>query len=111
VLWRCVSRVRSGDPVGGLAYATAATLTATTYVFDNYFMLVFLALGLRRPRLSAAWFVPLLLWVNGGGFSPSLWPKALGWIIFGPLLVWLGEGAPFDRQWLVLRRQTTTAGG
>ena len=53
-LWRCLSRVRSGDPVGGFAYATLATLTGTTYVYDDYFALVFLALALRRPRFSAA---------------------------------------------------------
>jgi len=93
-LARCFNRVRRGDVAGGLAYAIGAMLTATPYVYDNYFAAVFLPLALRRQRLSAAWLVPLLLWVNRGGGSLTLGDKGVAWAVFGGLIVWLGEGAP-----------------
>jgi hypothetical protein len=92
-LARCWSRSRADDPAGGLAYAIAAMLTGAPYVYDNYFAAVLIPLALRRPQLSAAWFLPLLLWINGGG-QPPLGGKAAAWALVGGMLVWLGEGAP-----------------
>ena len=92
-LARAWARVRAGDRPGGFAYVAGAMLAGTTYVYDDWLTVVFLAIALRRPVLSSAWFVPLLLWMNGSGFRPDLGHKALTWVVVGGLVIWLGEGA------------------
>src|SRR5258708_6611137 len=57
----------------------------------------FLVFGL----LSLAW--QLVIWANAGTFPPTLAAKALSWVVFGGMILWLGEGAPALRATLMRR--------
>jgi hypothetical protein len=92
--WMCWRRWRTGDPVGSFAYGILAALVASPIAWITYFSLALLPLALRRPRLSAAWFLPLLLWIVPGPHSPTTGlDKLAGWAVVGALLVWSGSFA------------------
>jgi alpha-1,2-mannosyltransferase len=57
-----------------LVLAVAGALAATPVLWLHYFVLLFVPLGLTRPRLSALWFAPLAFWVTPIAHSNgSLW--------------------------------------
>jgi alpha-1,2-mannosyltransferase len=47
-----------------LAVAIGASLLVTPLVWMHYLLLLFVPIALYRPRLSALWFVPLVLWAT-----------------------------------------------
>jgi hypothetical protein len=84
---------RRADPAGSFALAVLASLTASPVVWGFYFALGYVALAVRRPTLTLAWFVPLLLWV-ASGTPTSAFKLWWWWLVMGGLLVWCGIGAP-----------------
>jgi len=79
----------AGALVLGFAYArrsltlsVAAALLLSPIVWLHYFVLLVIPLGARSPRLSAAWFVPLGLFVCPGSFE-----RIRAWEILVALLV------------------------
>jgi hypothetical protein len=44
--------------------AVVGSLLVTPLLWLHYFVLLFVPIALYRPRLSAVWFVPLLLWLT-----------------------------------------------
>jgi hypothetical protein len=87
------------------AFAIAAALAATPVLWGFYFTLAMLALAVQRPRLSASWFVFLLLWITPGtGMPTEWWSKVFGLTLVFSLLTWLGLGAPVYEAALRLRR-------
>jgi hypothetical protein len=54
---------RLGDERRLLTALLAAALVLTPIVWQHYLTLLLVPLALARPRLSAAWFLPLLAWV------------------------------------------------
>lgn len=67
-----------------LAVAVFVSLVATPLLWLHYLLLLYLPIGLYRPRLSVLWFLPLVLWA-----TPSTHSHGVVWQI---LLV-LGVGA------------------
>lgn len=55
----------------------AAILFATSIVWLHYFVLLIVPLALVRPRLSALWAVPLLMWVCLPTDNPATWQIAV----------------------------------
>jgi Glycosyltransferase family 87 len=55
--WR-VARGPDGDRKA-LGLAIIASLTAAPIVWDHYFVLLFIPIALRSPKLSGLWFLPL----------------------------------------------------
>ena len=66
---------RRRDEERGYAAAVAATLAFTPVLWLHYFTLLIAPLGVLRPRFSALWLLPIVLWVsprdeNGHGLQP-----------------------------------------
>jgi alpha-1,2-mannosyltransferase len=57
------ARAADGDR-RSFAVAIVVSLAATPVLWMHYFVLLFVPIALYRPRLSAVWFVPLLLWLT-----------------------------------------------
>jgi alpha-1,2-mannosyltransferase len=71
------SRGEDGDR-RGLALAVVGSLLATPIVWLHYFLLLFVPIGLYRPRLSPLWFAPVLLWLTPAAHSHGVtWHIAL----------------------------------
>jgi Glycosyltransferase family 87 len=78
---------RDADGRRSFALIVVAILLCTPVIWLHYFALLLVAVAVLRPRLSAVWFFPLLLWpcpvmLHG----PTFWPLA-------PLLVFLAGAA------------------
>jgi len=68
----CVVLARRGDDLRSFTLALAASLALTPIVWLHYLVLLLVPLAIARPRFSAIWLVPLLLWLtplNGNGES------------------------------------------
>ena len=66
---------RRGDEIGSFACATVAAFVFTPVVWLHYLVLLAVPLAIARPRFSAIWLVPIVLWVcpraeNGDGLQP-----------------------------------------
>ena len=59
-----------------LAVAVLVSLVATPLLWLHYLLLVYLPIGLYRPRLSVLWFLPLVLWA-----TPSTHSHGVVWQI------------------------------
>jgi hypothetical protein len=59
-----------------LAACIAASLLASPVVEAHYFALLLVPLALSRPRLSAVWALPLILWITPAD-SPVVWEEVL----------------------------------
>jgi hypothetical protein len=72
LLVACVVYARLGDDARAFVAALAAGLAFSPIVWLHYFVLLLVPLGVVRPRFSAVWLLPLLLWLtplNGNGES------------------------------------------
>jgi hypothetical protein len=68
----CVVYARRGDDSRSFTAALAAALAFSPIVWLHYFVLLLVPLAIARPRFSAVWLLPLLLWLtplNGNGES------------------------------------------
>ena len=75
VLVACVALARAGDERRAFVVAVAAALTLSPILWLHYLALLVVPLGLMRPRFSAIWLLPIVLWVspkseNGAGLEP-----------------------------------------
>jgi alpha-1,2-mannosyltransferase len=59
------SRTRDGDR-RAFVLAIAACLVLSPIVWVHYLVLLFVVIALYRPRLSAAWLIPLVYWLLPG---------------------------------------------
>jgi alpha-1,2-mannosyltransferase len=69
------ARTAGGDR-RAFAVAVVASLVATPLLWLHYLLLIYVPIGLYRPRLSALWFVPLVLWA-----TPSTHSHGVTWQI------------------------------
>ena len=68
---------RRGDDSHAFACAIVATLALSPVLWLHYLVLLSVPLAICRPRFSAIWLVPIVLWVcpradNGDGLQPFL---------------------------------------
>ena len=68
---------RHGDDRRAFTCAIAASLALTPIVWQHYLVLLAVPLALARPRFSAVWLLPAVLWLsprvgNGDGLEPFL---------------------------------------
>lgn len=73
----CVGLGRGGDDRRAFTCAIAASFALTPIVWQHYVLLLLVPLALARPRFSAVWLLPALLWLsprsgNGDGLEPFL---------------------------------------
>jgi hypothetical protein len=90
VLVLCVLYARRGDEARSFALALAAGLAFSPIVWLHYFVLLLVPLAIARPRFSAVWLLPLLLWLtplNGNGqLIQPLLPMLVAAAMFGLVL-------------------------
>ena len=55
---------RRGDEVRAFTCAVAATLALSPIVWLHYLVVLLVPLAIARPRFSAIWLLPILLWVS-----------------------------------------------
>jgi hypothetical protein len=60
----CAVFARRGDDVRSFTCAVAATLALSPIVWLHYLVLLLVPLAIARPRFSAIWLLPVLLWVS-----------------------------------------------
>jgi hypothetical protein len=60
----CVLFARAGDDERSFTSAVAATLALSPIVWLHYLVVLLVPTAIARPRLSALWFLPVLLWVS-----------------------------------------------
>ena len=60
----CVVLARRGDDRRSFTCAVAATLALSPIVWLHYLVLLLVPLAIIRPRFSAIWLLPVLLWVS-----------------------------------------------
>jgi hypothetical protein len=80
-----VNCARRGRESGVLLGVITISLLATPIVWRHYFVLFLVPLAISRPRLSAAWTIPLLLFVCPVT-SPVLWQLVLAMTAMGLLV-------------------------
>jgi alpha-1,2-mannosyltransferase len=59
-----VHLARRDDDFGSFTASIAAGLALTPVVWQHYLVLLAVPLAIARPRFSAAWLVPIVLWVS-----------------------------------------------
>ena len=62
---------RRGDERTAFVVAIAATLALSPIVWLHYFTLLLVVVSIAQPRLGAAWFAPLAMFVATGGGHPT----------------------------------------
>jgi alpha-1,2-mannosyltransferase len=80
LLGGCAAFARRGDDLRSFTLALAAALAFSPIVWLHYLVVLLVPLAIARPRFSAVWLLPLLLWLtplNGNGeaiqpFLPAL---------------------------------------
>jgi alpha-1,2-mannosyltransferase len=76
------------DDRRSLVAVLGVSFLATPIFWPHYLVLLFVPVALASPKLTRAWIVPLLLWVN-----PTAWSTGHAWPIAGELvLALLGLG-------------------
>jgi hypothetical protein len=76
----CVVLARRGDEARSFTCAIAATLALSPIVWLHYLVLLFVPLAIARPRFSAVWLLPIVLWMSpraGNGDGPETFLPAL----------------------------------
>ena len=64
LLAACVLFTRRGDEARAFTCAVAATLALSPIVWLHYLVVLLVPLAIARPRFSAIWLLPILLWVS-----------------------------------------------
>ena len=77
LLLACVSLGRAGDERRSFTCAIAAAVVLTPVLWQHHLVVLAVPLALARPRFSAVWLLPVLLWLspraeNGDGLEPLL---------------------------------------
>ncbi|MBA3402956.1 MAG: DUF2029 domain-containing protein [Actinobacteria bacterium] len=87
----CAVVARGGDDFRAFTLALAAALAFSPIVWLHYFVLLLVPLAIARPRFSAIWLMPLLLFLaplngNGDSIQPLL-PALVAVAIFAVALL------------------------
>ena len=64
-----------------MVLAILLMLVASPLVWTHYFALLLVPLALTRPRLTALWAAPILIWVCPPKAGVAGWQEALVWIV------------------------------
>jgi hypothetical protein len=64
VLVGCVYFARRADDARSFTCAIAATLVLSPIVWLHYLVVLLVPMAIFRPRFSALWLLPILLWVS-----------------------------------------------
>jgi hypothetical protein len=87
----CAVLARRGDDVRSFTCAVGATLALSPIVWLHYLVVLVVPLAIARPRFSAIWLLPVLLWISprpgyAEGYE-ALLPAIAATILIAVLLV------------------------
>jgi hypothetical protein len=87
-----VHLARKGDEVRAFTCAIVAALAFAPVVWLHYLVLLVVPIAIARPRFSAIWLLPIVLWVcprdgHGEGLQPFL-PAVVVLLILATLVAW-----------------------
>ena len=94
LLVACVRRGRDGDDMRAFVYAIAASLALTPILWQHYLVVLVVPLALARPRFSALWLVPIVLWVSPRAGSPDRLELFLPAVVTAVVLLAVLRNAP-----------------
>jgi hypothetical protein len=100
-----VRAARKGQDSTVLLGAIIVSLLATPIVWRHYFALLLVPLAISRPRLSAAWAIPVLLLVVPVT-DPAMWQLGLTLTAIGALVYILVTRPSADVSWTDAQPQT-----
>jgi hypothetical protein len=89
-----------------LGLAIGAALLLSPIVWRHFFALLLVPMALARPRLDAAWGIPLVFWLVPGSYNGEPWQTAVGLAAFGATLA----ACEITRPLLAVRRARAVAG-
>jgi hypothetical protein len=95
-LFWCIRLGRRGEDLRAFTCGILAALALTPIVWAHYVLLLLAPLGVVRPRFSAVWLVPVLLWASpaeGNGVGPQPFLPALATVCLAVVILRL----PADR--------------
>jgi hypothetical protein len=85
-----------------LPLAVSASLVLSPIVWVHYFVLLVIPIAIRWPRLSATWFVPMVMWVlPGNGYNVRLRHVVVALVVFAAvtaLVEWWPRGYSLARR-------------
>lgn len=87
----CVVYARRGDDQRSFTCAVAATLALSPIVWLHYLVVLLVPVAVARPRFSALWLLPVLLWVSprpGYAEGAATFAPALAAAIVIGVLLW-----------------------
>jgi hypothetical protein len=91
LLLACALLGRRGDDLGSFTSAIAATLAFTPILWQHYLVLLLVPLAAARPRFSALWLLPVILWLapreDNGQALQTLLPLGVAAVLAAALLV------------------------
>jgi len=88
----CVELGRQGDERRAFTCAIVATLALSPIVWQHYLVLLVVPLALRRPRFSAVWLLPVVLWLSPrAGDADGLEPFLPAFVVIAFLYVLLAR--------------------
>jgi hypothetical protein len=64
LLFACALLARRGDELRAFTCAVAAALALSPIVWLHYLVLLLVPLAIARPRFSAVWLLPIVLWAS-----------------------------------------------
>ena len=102
LLGGCILLARRGDEERSFLLAIAAALALTPVLWQHYLLILLVPLGFMRPRFSALWLLPVVLWVTPSA-AYSHGPEKVVPLLVSSLLVAVLLGSP------ALRRGPATA--
>jgi hypothetical protein len=69
------------DERAALTVAVVLMLVASPLVWSHYFALLLIPVAISRPRMSALWLAPLLMWPCPPSFAAAGWHQVLAWSV------------------------------
>lgn len=87
----CVVYARRGDDQRSFTCAVAATLALSPIVWLHYLVVLLVPVAIARPRFSALWLLPVLLWVSprpGYAEGAATFAPAIAAAIVVGVLLW-----------------------
>jgi hypothetical protein len=95
----CLALGRRGDEQGSFTLAIGASLALTPIVWLHYLVLLLVPMAIMRPRFTALWLLPIVLWLGPHPFDPGGYTSVMPALVTAVMLYCLvRRPSPEDRR-------------